>query len=62
MHFRDVFGYGAEGRHGAEGLTLEVHVEPCHDDALARIGQLIADIHQTAIEKLCFINAHHIGL
>lgn len=46
-----VFGNGTECGHGAEGDTLEIHVETCNYDALACVGQIDAYAHQFVIEN-----------
>ena len=62
MHLRDIVGNGTQGRHGPEGNTTEVHVETSDDDAHPTISQLVADIHQSHIEELSFIDAHHLNI
>ena len=62
VDFRHVLGNGAELGHGTEGIALEVHVETGNDDALAGIGQLVADVDESFVEELRLIDAHHVGL
>ena len=57
-----VFGNGTECGHGAEGDTLEIHVETCNYDALACVGQIDAYAHQFVIEKLRLVNANNFGV
>ena len=62
MHLGHVFGHGTERRHRPERLSFEIHVETGHNDALAFVGQRAAHRHQPFLEKLGFVDAHHIGL
>ena len=62
MYLGDVVGNGAEGRHGAEGYAAEVHVEPGNDDAHATVGQFVADLYQSFVEKLCLVDAHDVDV
>ncbi len=57
-----VVGDGTEGRHGAEGNATEVHVEPRDDDADAPISQFVADVGQSHVEELGFVDAHHVDV
>ena len=62
VYFGNLVGNGTKGRHGAEGNSLEIHVEPCDDDPNATIGQLIAYINQSHVKELGFVNAYHIDV
>ena len=58
----DIIGYRHERGHRSEGLPLEVHVEPCDDDAHAAVSQLIAHVHDTHVEELRLVDADHIAV
>lgn len=63
VYFRHVFGRRHQRGHRAERIAQIVHIQPCHDDADSVVGQLAADIHQTVVEELRFVDADdiHIG-
>ena len=60
MYLGHFVGNGAQAWHRAEGCAAEVHVEPCDDDAYAIVGQLVAYVNQSVVEKLGFVDAHHV--
>ena len=55
MYFGDVFRYGHQAGHRAEGLPSEVHIQPGHDYPDAAQGELLAVLRQFIIEELRFI-------
>ena len=60
MLLAHIVGNGTQGRHGTEGLSLEVEVEPCHDDAHTAGRKFLTDIHNARVEELCLVNAYHL--
>ena len=62
MYLGDVVGNGTECWHGAEGNALVVHVESCDDDAHTSVCQLVADVDESFIEELRFVNAHDVDV
>lgn len=59
MHF---VGDCHEGRHGAERLTLVVHVEPADDDAAASLTVPSNELHDFWAEKLALIDDDPFGV
>jgi len=62
MDLGDVVGNGAERRHGAEGLSPEVHVQSGNDDAHPAVGQFVTDADQTLVEELGFVDTYHVDV
>jgi len=62
VYLGDIVGNGAEGWHGTEGDSLEVHVEAGNDDADTTIGQFVADVDQPHVEELRLVDAHHVDI
>ena len=62
VDFGNIFCYGHQRGHGAEGYALEVHVQAGHDDALAAFGQFLANFGQCIVKKLRLVNAHYLCL
>ncbi len=60
MHLGHLVGHSQKSGYRAEGHALEVHIKPGDDDAHATVGQFVADIYQSFIEKLRLIDAHDI--
>ena len=58
----DVLRHGHQARHRAEGLAEIVHVEACHDDAHAAVGEGLADFDERAVEELGLVHAHDLDL
>ncbi len=47
--------------HGVERHATVVPVQAGHDDALAHVGQAVADVHDAEVEELGLVDAHHLG-
>ena len=60
MHLCHVFSGCHESRHGAERITLEVHVKTCYYYANSLIGKVIANGHDFVVEELGFVYSDHI--
>ena len=61
VNLRHLFGHRTEGGHRTEWDALEVHVKSCHDDALAAVGQFVANGNETLVKELRLVNADHFG-
>jgi hypothetical protein len=57
----DLLGDGQEGGHGAEGLTTEIHIRSGDDDAPSLVSKSVYYIDDACVQKLDFINGHHLG-
>ena len=57
MHFLHVFGYGHEGRDGAEGLSKIIGVEAGRDHADSAVGKGLADRCEVLSEELGLVDA-----
>ncbi|TND08589.1 MAG: hypothetical protein FD123_2093 [Bacteroidetes bacterium] len=57
-----VFRGGHERGQGTERLAHIIHIQPGHDHADAGTGKLVADFHESCIEKLGLVDAHHVGI
>ena len=57
MNLHDIVGDGHEGWHRAERHPLVVHVEACHDDTHAIVGQIVAHVDYAIVEELCLVDA-----
>lgn len=62
VDFGDLVGDGAQFRHRTEGDAPEVHVQSGDDDPYAVVGKLVAHVHQPVVQKLRFVDAHHVNL
>lgn len=62
VNLRDIFCHCAEGRYRSKGAALKVHVQTRHNDALALIGEGVANIDDSLVEELRFVDTHHVGL
>ena len=62
MNLGDIVSDGTQLRHGAEGLSLEVEIQACYDNAYTPVGQLVADIYDLRVKELCFIDAQNIAV
>ena len=62
VNLGDVVGDGTEGGHGTEGDASEVHVEAGDDDADTTVGQLVADVGQSGVQELGFVDADNVDV
>lgn len=62
MQLGDVFGHGHQCRHGTEGLSAKVHVQPGDDHAVPAHGELLAGGGEAGIEELRFVDAYDLHL
>ena len=62
VNLGDVVGDGTEGGHGTEGDASEVHVEAGDDDTDATVGQLVADVGQSGVQELGFVDADNVDV
>ena len=62
VHLRHIVGNGAESRHRAERHPPEVHIQTCHDDADASVGQLVAYVDDAHVEELSLVDANYIDV
>ena len=53
-------GNGAQSRHRTEGYAFVVHIQPCYDHTYTTVGQLVAHVNQSFVQKLRLINAYYI--
>ena len=53
---------GTERRNRTEGNTLETHIQPRHDDAYAAVGEFVADLHQSIVQKLSLVDTDHVDI
>lgn len=57
-----IFGYRHQCGHRSEGYPFEVHIQTGDDDAYAAFRQFGADLYDTHIEELRFVNTHDIDI
>ena len=62
MCLRHIVGDGTEGGHRAERDAFVVHVESCDDHTDASVGQFVTHLHESHVEELGFVDAHHIAV
>ena len=62
MYLGYFIGYGAELWHRPERIPFEIHVQSCNNDANPVVGKLIANVYQSEVEKLRFVDTYYIYL
>ena len=62
MNLGHLVGDGTESRNRTEGNTLEVHIQSCHDDSHATVGEFVANLHEPIVQELGFIDTHHVDI
>ena len=58
MQFGHLFGQGQQQRHGAKRHAFVVEVEARHNDAVALVGQFVADLWKSFVEELGLVHRH----
>ena len=62
VHLGHLVGDGTERRNRTEGNTLEIHIQPRHDDAYAAVGEFVADLHQSIVQELSLVDTDHVDI
>ena len=62
VHLGHLVGDSTERRNRTEGNSLEIHIQPRHDDAYAAVGEFVADLHQSIVQKLSLVDTDHVDI
>jgi hypothetical protein len=62
MNFRDKFRDSHQLRHAAKWFAHIIHIQAGNNDPLSGIGKIIANSHNTFIEKLRFVQADYFAI